>query len=164
MFVSSKDIEVIDCMQRGLPLGERPFKALAGQAGISEEELLEKTRAWKETGVIRRFGALLAHRRLGFAANGMVVWRIPEDRINEAGSKAAGFDFVSHCYSRQPAQTWPYNFYVMIHGRTREEVLSKTETLADAIGFQDYEVLFSVREFKKTRMHYFEGRRDNVPE
>ncbi|RYD01983.1 hypothetical protein N752_26385 [Desulforamulus aquiferis] len=123
--------------------------------GISEEEFIQRVHAIQQQGVLRRIGAALRHRKVGFVANAMIVWSVPEDRIEEIGSQMAGIPEVTHCYQRKTAPDWPYNFYTMIHGHNREECEKTAKKLAEAIGIAKYRLLFSVAELKKSSMKYF---------
>ena len=110
---------------------------------------------YEKIGVMRRFAAILRHRQAGFSANGMIVWRVPNERISEVGAKLGAFPQVSHCYERPTYDDWPYNVFSMIHCKTRKEAGIVTETIRDQILVNDYRILFSSREFKKTRVEYF---------
>jgi DNA-binding Lrp family transcriptional regulator len=107
---------------------------------------------------MRRFSAVLRHRRLGYTANGMACWVVPESRIETVGQLAARHPQVSHCYQR-PAYPprWPYTLFTMIHGRTRDQVGEIVVQLAQETGLEQYEVLYSTHEFKKERVKYFEA-------
>ncbi len=150
------DKEIIQVLQEGLPLVKRPFLALAQKLGISEEELLAKVRDFLAQGIIRRFGAVVRHQDLGYTSNVMVVWEVPEKRLEEVGHLMAGFDQVSHCYQRFPSlPEWPYNLYTMIHGRTPEECYRVVKALSQVSGISNYQMLFSLEELKKASMKYF---------
>jgi DNA-binding Lrp family transcriptional regulator len=151
------DVPYIRALQRDLPLIPRPFAETAGQLGLSEETLLDKAREFKAAGIMRRFSAVLRHRRVGYTANGMACWVVPQGRIEEVGQLAAGYPQVSHCYQR-PAYPprWPYTLFTMIHGQTRDEVEAIVAQLVHKTGIEDYQVLYSTREFKKERVKYFE--------
>lgn len=149
------DRKVIGLIQGDLPLEERPFAALAEAAGLSEKAFVERVRALKERGVIRRFGATLRHQEAGFNSNAMVAWLVPEERIEAVGEVMAGFREVTHCYQRRPQRDWKYNLYTMIHGDSREECRAIAERMARETGVDEYALLFSEREFKKTSMSYF---------
>ena len=147
--------EVIKASQKDIPLVERPFCALAERVGIPERKLLEVLRGLKDKGVMRRFSAVLFHRRMGFKANGMAVWKVPEERVEEVGHYLASFRGVSHCYERTTCEGWNYNLFSMIHGRSREEVLSFVRRAGEELGLGEREVLFSKREFGKRRIELF---------
>lgn len=153
--LTPKNIQIVRCVQEDLPTVERPFRYWAEMLNLDEESLLNKLRKWLNSGIIRRFAAILNHREAGFTANGMVVWMCPENRIDDAGMKLASFSEVSHCYHRPAHPRWPYNLYAMIHGRTINRCKEIAEFLAGVIGLPDYEVLFSVKEFKKVRLKLF---------
>jgi siroheme decarboxylase len=149
------DRKVIGLIQGDLPLHERPFAELAERAGLSEEDFLERIRALEERGVIRRFGATLRHQEAGFNSNAMVAWRVAEGRIEAVGEAMSGFREVTHCYQRRPQRDWNYNLYTMVHGDSREECRRIAERMARETGVEEYALLFSEREFKKTSMSYF---------
>lgn len=154
--LTDQERDVVRVLQGDLPLQQRPFRSKAAQISISEERLLETARDLDRSGVMRRFSAVLKHRRAGFTANGMGCWVVPEDRIVEAGRAAAAFPAVSHCYQR-PAYPprWPYNLFTMVHGRTREEVETIVARICDEIGPVEHTVLYSKKEYKKKRVLYF---------
>lgn len=142
-------------LERPLPLTARPFAQIADETGIPEDVVIERIQGWLSAGVIRRFGARIAHRGIGYTANGMSVWNVPDDRLDEAGRTVAAFREVSHCYARPRAPGWPYNLFAMIHAHRREKVLAVVRRIAGAIGPAEHDVLFSVKEFKKTAPRLF---------
>ncbi len=149
--------EVVRVTQGHLPLVPRPFRAAAAELGVTEEELLKILADFDRQGVMRRFAAVLRHRRAGFTINGMGCWVVPEARIVEAGEAAAAFRQVSHCYQR-PAfpPRWPYNLFTMVHGQEQAEVEGVVEQIRRAIEPLEHTILYSVQEFKKERVRYFE--------
>jgi DNA-binding Lrp family transcriptional regulator len=154
--LSERDKEIVRVLQEGVPLVSRPFQALAGQLDMSEEELLKTIEDFLRRGIIRRFGAVMRHQDLGYMANAMIVWQVPEDRIEEVGGIMAGFQEVTHCYQR-PAYPpdWPYNLFTMVHGRKREDCQEIASRLAKAGGIDNYRMIFSTDELKKSGMKYF---------
>jgi DNA-binding Lrp family transcriptional regulator len=148
-------------LQDDLPDTEAPFAALADALraqGITADEawVLERTRAWADAGVIRRFGAAIKHAKTGFTANAMGVWDCPDEaEVERAGAIMASFEEVSHCYQRPRRPTWPHDLYTMIHGRSREECETVAERIQAATGLPPARLLYSVREFKKSSMRYF---------
>ena len=143
-------------LQGDMNLVAHPFRYPAAALGITEQQLLEAARDLNKRGIMRRFSAVLKHRRAGFRANGMGCWVIPEERVVEAGKTAAGFAAVSHCYQRPafPPQ-WPYNLFTMVHGHTREEVQGIVARIHKKIGPVQYTILYSQKEYKKQRVRYF---------
>jgi len=133
-----------------------PFKELADTLGITTSQLFEKTREYEDIGVMRRFAAILRHRDAGFTANGMVVWKVPDLKIDEVGNKLAAFPQVSHCYRRPIYPDWQFNLFSMVHARTIEAAEKIAIQMSESIGIKDYRILFSSREFKKERVKYFE--------
>lgn len=132
-----------------------PYSEIAAELGLSEEELLRRLQMYKQEKVLRRFGTVLRHQKAGFTANGMSAWNVPDSDAERVGQHLAECSEVSHCYERQRFAGWDYNIYAMIHCRKEEECLSVAERLSSETGIGDYQVLFSVREFKKTSMVYF---------
>jgi DNA-binding Lrp family transcriptional regulator len=158
--LTSEERAVLRELGPGIPEGERPWAEVARRAGVSEDECLGIVRALIERGVVRRVAAVVRDRDLGYAGNAMVAWRVSEERIESAGAAAAARPEVSHAYSRETRDGWPFNLYTMVHGRTREATLAVVEELGKAIGgaapvgIDDRRVLFSLREFTKRRPDY----------
>lgn len=155
--LTPQEIAAVRALQKDLPLGSRPFVGLADGSGLSEAELLEHARAFLADGRMRRFAAVLHHRRAGYSANGMGVWNVPDDQVAEAGAKMSAFAAVSHCYHRPRYPDWPYNLFTMIHARTPEECQSVAAAISAETGITEYGILYSTREFKKVRVRYFES-------
>jgi DNA-binding Lrp family transcriptional regulator len=165
--LSELDKKVILALQRDLEITSQPFVEVAKIAGVSEKELLAAIRSLMARGYIRRFGATLRHQKSGFAANALVAWAAPEADLERIGQRMADMRVVSHCYARQPAPSWPYNLYTMIHGRSPEDCVAAAAHMARATGLSDYQMLFSETELKKTTMRYFkkgDGPEGEAPE
>lgn len=159
---TERDKEFIRELQKDIEIIHEPFDDLARRLGITIEQLFEKAREYERIGVMRRFAAILRHRDAGFAANGMIVWNVPEDRIDEIGTKLAEFPQVSHCYQRPIYQDWSYNLFSMVHARTKEACEKIGMEMSKHIGITDYRILFSLREFKKERVKYFEENYEQI--
>jgi siroheme decarboxylase len=151
------DIAVIRALQGPMEVTDRPYDAAAADSGMSTDEFLEHLRGMVERKLLRRVAAILYHRRAGFSANGMGVWRVPEDRIPEAGARMAAVRGISHCYQRPTYPDWPYSVFTMAHGRSKEECDAILDGIADQHGLHgdNRAVLYSSTEFKKVRLHYF---------
>ncbi|MFQ5440728.1 MAG: Lrp/AsnC family transcriptional regulator [Nitrosopumilaceae archaeon] len=152
---TEQDKNFIRELQKDMELIDEPFVKAANNLGITEQELFEKMQQYQDNGIMRRFAAILRHRQVGFTANGMIVWKVPKDRISEVGEKLGAFPQVSHCYERPTYSDWPYNVFSMIHCKTHDEANEMAKTIQDQILVDDYRILFSSREFKKTRVEYF---------
>jgi len=139
----------------GLPVASRPFAVLGERLGVSEDEVMECLREMERKGYLRRIAAVLWHRTAGFEANGMVAWDVPDEECTAVGRKMAEFSEVTHCYRRPRFPGWRYNLYTMVHGHARAECRAAAERIATHIGIIDYDILFSVREFKKTSPVYY---------
>ncbi|MFZ2852757.1 MAG: Lrp/AsnC family transcriptional regulator [Rhodocyclaceae bacterium] len=153
--ITVDDLErrLVVATQGGLPLVPRPYHALAEQLGAPVEEVMACLASMLERGVIRRIGAVPNHYAIGYTANGMSVWDVPDERIDELGARIGALDFVTHCYHRpRKLPAWPYNLFAMVHGSSREEVLSKVAQIAELLGadFRAHDVLFSTQILKKT--------------
>jgi len=150
-----RTVDAILALQRDLPAIEEPFALLAEEHGFDVTDLLDRAVQLQASRHMRRFAAVLHHRRAGFRANGMGVWVIPPNRVEEYGRTMATFEGVSHCYARPTYDDWPYGLFTMTHGRTKEECEAVLAAISDATGLDDYDVLYSTREFKKVRVRYY---------
>ena len=153
--ISEEDKAAIRALQEDVPLTPRPFDLWGRQVGLSYEELLERAHDLKERKIMRRFSAVLYHRKAGFRANAMGVWKVPEDRIEEVGNAFAHYQAVSHCYERPTYEDWPYAVFSMVHGRSVEECEAVLDAMAEETGLTERDSLYSTREYKKTRVRYF---------
>ncbi|RMG38433.1 MAG: Lrp/AsnC family transcriptional regulator [Gammaproteobacteria bacterium] len=152
-----RDTALIAAIQEGLPLDPRPWAVIGERLGMSEAEVMARVRRMQERDLIKRLGVVVRHRRLGYRANAMVVWDIPDEQVAEIGRCFGRFDFVTLCYRRpRRLPEWRYNLFTMIHGRDREQVMDRVSWLAAACGLEDvpHEVLFSRRSFKQCGAHY----------
>ena len=153
--VSDFEIEVIRELQEDLPLEPRPFAPMAERLGISEQKLFEMADSLKERDIMRRYSAVLHHRRAGFKANSMAVWKVPPERSVEVGNIMAHSPWVTHCYERPTFPDWEYTHFTMIHATSRRKCHEVAREISVATGITDYKLLYSTREYKKTRVRYF---------
>lgn len=167
--LSPLEVAVIRIVQEDLPLVPRPFQVqaeavaaglgdAAGEAvgeTVGEADVLRLLASFKERKLMRRFAAVMNHRKAGFKANAMGVWAVPEDRLDELGPAMAGFAAVSHCYRRPTYPDWPYSVFTMIHGRSARDCEETVEAIRDETGVDEFCLLWSVKEYKKTRVKYF---------
>jgi DNA-binding Lrp family transcriptional regulator len=153
--MTERDRQLIRALQRGLPLVERPYAAIAERTGWTEPEVIARLGEWRASGVLRRICAYIRHREAGYAANGMAVWDVPEERLEAVGGRMAAAAMVSHCYAREKHERFPWRLYTMLHGRSEEEVLAEAARLARQEGIERYRVLFSTRELKRSSMDFF---------
>jgi len=149
------DMAVIRATQGDMPVVAEPYAPAAAELGISQERLLDHLRAMQERRLLRRVAAILFHRRAGFSANGMGVWKVPDERIMELGPRMAAFRGISHCYQRPTYQDWPYSIFTMAHGRSKEECDAILDSISAETGISDRATLYSSTEFKKIRLLYF---------
>ena len=153
MILDETDLAIMRATQAGLPLCPRPYHAVAEQLGLTPGIVMARMSAMQEHGIIRRIGAVPNHYKLGYRFNGMTVWNVPDDVIDELGEKVGQLDFVSHCYHRpRHLPEWPYNLFAMVHGKSQTDVDLQIRQIADLLG--DYnlgcEVLYSTKILKKT--------------
>jgi DNA-binding Lrp family transcriptional regulator len=153
--VTELEKRIIASIQGDMPVVERPYRRIAADLGIEEQQLLDVLQRLVRRGVIRRFGATLRHQKSGFSANAMTAWRVDEERMDAVGAIMASFKEVSHCYRRDPTPEWKYNLYTMIHGKSEDDCRRTAEKMAQKAGVKTYALLFSRRELKKTSMKYF---------
>jgi siroheme decarboxylase len=151
------DVAVIRALQGPMPVSDRPYDGAAEEVGMTTTELLDHLRGMVERKLLRRVAAILYHRRAGFSANGMGVWRVPDERVLEVGARMASVRGISHCYQRPTYPDWPYSVFTMAHGRSKQECDAVLDRIADDEGLhgEDRAVLYSSTEFKKVRLLYF---------
>lgn len=158
------DLALVRAIQNGLPLVSDPYARIAAQLGLSEAEVIRRLERLLESGDIRRLGVVVRHRELGYIANAMVVWDVPDERVSELGRLIGCQSCVTLCYRRprRPGR-WSYNLFCMIHGRNREGVLRNLERLVESCGLGgiEHQVLFSLRRFKQRGARYVEA--DDAP-
>jgi siroheme decarboxylase len=150
-----RDVAVIRATQGDMPVVADPYAPAAERLGIGVVELLEHLQGMRERGLLRRVAAILFHRRAGFSANGMGVWRVPDERIAELGPRMAAFRGISHCYQRPTYADWPYSIFTMAHGRSKQECDAILDAIAAQTGIEERATLYSSTEFKKIRLLYF---------
>ncbi|MDP3332824.1 MAG: AsnC family transcriptional regulator [Methylococcaceae bacterium] len=150
--IDDLDQRLLSAIQQGLPMSPRPYAQLGAQIGLSESEVLARLTALKQAGLIKRLGVIVKHRQLGYRANAMVVWDIPDEQVQHIGQLISRLEFVNLCYRRpRHGATWPYNLFCMIHGKSKETVLQQLALLEQACHTHAFpkQVLFSRRCFKQ---------------
>ncbi|MCR5834410.1 MAG: AsnC family transcriptional regulator [Selenomonadaceae bacterium] len=150
-----QDKEIIKALQEDFPLCEEPYKVLAERAGMTEEKFLQRVKELMAEKKIRKMGAVLRHREVGFNANALCAWCVPPEKLDDIAETMSTNAAVSHCYDRTPAPNWNYNLYTMVHAKTREECEKIIENLSALTGITDYKILYTKKEWKKTGMKYF---------
>jgi siroheme decarboxylase len=153
--LSDLDVAVIRATQGPMDVVPEPFAPAAAELGMSQRELFDHLESMRERRALRRVAAILFHRRAGFSANGMGVWKVPEERILELGPRMASFRGISHCYQRPTYADWPYSVFTMAHGRSKEECDAILDSIAEDTGIEERRTLYSSTEFKKCRLRYF---------
>jgi DNA-binding Lrp family transcriptional regulator len=149
------DIAVIRALQGDMPVVSEPYAPAAAALGMPVEKLLDHLHGMQDRRLLRRVAAILYHRRAGFSANGMGVWKVPDERIMDVGAQMAAFRGISHCYQRPTYADWPYSVFTMAHGRSKEECDAILNSIASETGIEDRATLYSSTEFKKIRLLYF---------
>jgi DNA-binding Lrp family transcriptional regulator len=150
-----RDIAVIRALQGDMPIVPEPYAAAARQLQLTQEQLLAHLEGMQERRLLRRVAAILFRRRAGFSANGMGVWKVPDEQIMELGPRMAAFRGISHCYQRPVYQDWPYSIFTMAHGRSKDECDAILDSIAASTGIEERATLYSSTEFKKIRLLYF---------
>lgn len=151
--LDATDRRLIVATQGGLPRLPRPYDALAGELGIPVDEVLRRLQRMLDGGVIRRIGAVPNHYAIGYTANGMSVWDVDDERIDELGAQVGALEFVTHCYRRpRRLPDWSYNLFAMVHSRNREEVAARVAEIAALLGdaCKAHDILYSTAILKKT--------------
>ena len=150
--LDEQDQALITLIQTGLPLTATPYADLGKKLNLDEEDVIQRINHLNEINVIKRFGVVVRHHELGYQANAMTVWNIPDETVSELGKCMGQFDFVTLCYRRpRRLPDWPYNLFTMIHGKDRDDVLANIQLLAESCQLEEKEhkVLFSTRRFKQ---------------
>ena len=163
--LSEQEMELIAALQGGLPFVSRPFAAIGKKVGMSEQQVIEHLASWQADGTIRRMGVIVRHHELGYRANAMVVWNIPDEQVQEVGKFLGEQSVVTLCYQRpRRLPDWPYNLFCMIHGQDRDVVLGHVKMLVGLLSEQcglpdvEHNVLFSRRRFKQRGARSIEGK------
>ncbi|MCW8905217.1 siroheme decarboxylase subunit beta [Sedimenticola sp.] len=157
MVLNDQDYRLIAEIQGGLPLTSHPYAEIGERIGLDEKTVIKRIDAMLESGIIKRLGIVVRHHELGYTANAMVVWDVPDERLNEVGEKLGALDCITLCYQRpRRLPDWPYNLFCMIHGQEREKVLAYIDRLVGSEGLADipHKVLFSGRRFKQRGARY----------
>jgi DNA-binding Lrp family transcriptional regulator len=153
--LSEDDVAVIRATQGPMPVLSEPYALAAERLGVSQDEVLARLESLREREGLRRVAAILYHRRAGFSANGMGVWKVPDAEVLDTGRRMAAFRGISHCYQRPTYPDWPYSVFTMAHGRSKEECDAILDSIAASTGISERATLYSSTEFKKVRMLYF---------
>ena len=153
--LTENDIKLIRLLQEDIPYSVTPYYDLADKIGTDARDLCAVIQRFLDQGIMRRMGAILAHRKSGFTSNAMGVWAVPDELVNKVGMKMAEFAEVTHCYQRQTFHDWPYNLFTIVHGNSDSECREIMDKISDATGIKNYTLLFSDKELKKTSMRYF---------
>jgi siroheme decarboxylase len=150
-----RDIAVIRALQGDMPVVSEPYTPAASDLAMTQQAFLDHLAGMQERGILRRVAAILYHRRAGFSANGMGVWKVPDEQIGEIGRRMAAVRGISHCYQRPTYADWPYSVFTMAHGRSKEECDAVLTSIAEQTGIHERATLYSSTEFKKIRLLYF---------
>ncbi len=160
------DRQIIQATQAGLPLTPEPYRTIAEQLGLTADDVMMRLSALHNSGIIRRIGAVPNHYKLGYRFNGMTVWNVPDEAIDELGQKVGQLEFVSHCYHRpRHWPEWPYNLFAMVHGKSQEEVDKQIRRIYDLLGDNNLgcDVLYSTKILKKTGFRSIRKSNNNQP-
>ncbi|MBV7272942.1 AsnC family transcriptional regulator [Clostridium thailandense] len=149
------DKAIINKLSGDISLVEEPYKKIAEELGITEREVLNRIKEFQDKEIIRRIGAILYHREVGYKWNAMVVWAVPQDSIEKTASLMCSFKEVTHCYERPTCSSWPYNIFTMIHGESKKQCESIVKQIYERVNSYDYKILYSLRELKKSSKKYF---------
>ncbi len=149
------DILIIKEVQENMPLTLDPYGDIAKTIGSTRTEVIKHLKKLNDNGFMKRIVAILNHRDSGYPENGMLAAVVPKDVLMDAGQNLSDEANVTHCYERKSYDNWPYNLYAMIHGKTRSEVENTVEKFITETNIDDYQILYSTKEFKKSSLKYF---------
>jgi DNA-binding Lrp family transcriptional regulator len=153
--IEAFDVDLVRALQDDIELTPEPFAVPAAALGLSQDRLIEEARRLQRQGHLRRFAAILRHRKAGYGANGMAVWAVPPEQQTTVGPVMASFRAVSHCYLRPTYEDWPYSIFTMIHAHNRDECEATAAAIEAETGIRERAMLYSSTEFKKVRLRYF---------
>ena len=151
---SDLEQRILGVIQHGMPMSLSPYEDLANEIGIPAEQLLGILRQWKADGKIRRLGAIVNHFQMGHGIGAMVVWRVPDDRVQQVGELFASVPKVSHAYQRPSGKQWPYSLYTMVHATSKKELEATIDEMSHKSGITEYRDLKTVKELKKVPPTY----------
>ena len=157
--ITAEDRALIKAVEHGLPIASRPYAVIAKDLGTTEQDVISRLQHLMDNGAIKRYGVVVRHKELGYTANGMVVWNVPDDKVEELGICIGKYACVTLSYRRpRRLPEWPYNLFTMVHGSNRDEVTKKVEDIVANCGLQDtdHTILFSTRRFKQRGASYTE--------
>lgn len=148
------DEQIIRKLQQDIPITKEPYKLIAQELGIDENQLLRRIENLYNTDVLKRVGAVICHNVAGFKSNALVVWKVPNAEVEYIGAVLASVEEISHCYERVTCKNWKYNMFTMIHGKTKKQCEKIIKQVSDNIRIYDYRALYTMRELKKVSMRY----------
>jgi len=153
--LDSIDKKIIRKLQEEIPITATPYKDMAIELNIDEDELINKIKKYNKAGILKRVAGILHHRKVGFKANAMVVWKVNKKDVDSIAKYMISITEISHCYERETCSSWNYNLYTMIHGKNKRICTKIIQEISDVVGLVDYKILYSTKELKKTSMKYF---------
>jgi DNA-binding Lrp family transcriptional regulator len=144
--------DILFALNQPLVITERPFRQIAKKTGIKEERLLSALKKYKKNGLLRRFGAILNHQKIGLKTNALVALTVKNHRVNKVAKILIKAPEISHCYLRSDYPFWPYNLYVMLHATTKKDCRRIIKRISQKTKIKNYKVLYTQKEFKKERL------------
>ncbi len=145
------DQKLLALVIKGIALTPEPFREIARELGITQNEVIGRLTELKKEGIIRKFGASIKPNNIGYSANALVAWKVPADRIKEVGCQLSKHQDISHCYERKPVEgKWEYNLYIVMHARERENIQSMVNQISVGLAINEYKILYSTRDLKRT--------------
>lgn len=154
MKLDKVDLKILQFIQGDIPLTANPFQELAKSLNMSEQDIVNRIKSWQESGIVRRFGAVLRHQKAGYNTNAMVAWFIEENEADNIGKIMADHPRISHCYLREVPEEFRYNLFTMIHATSQEDLEEVISHISKTTKIEDYAILQSIKEYKKTSMKY----------
>lgn len=127
------DRAIINALQDGFPISERPYAAAAETIGIDESELLQRIEAMREQNTISRFGPLFHAERLGGALT-LAAMRIPPQELDRVAALVNAHAEVAHNYER--AHT--FNMWFVLATETEAGLLATIKAIETETGYPVY--------------------------
>jgi len=137
--------EILSRIQKKFPLVAQPFKSIADELGMSEDEVLEILQEQKKNNIIRQTSAIFDTKRLGYKSS-LVAFKMPEEKIDRAVEIINSHPGISHNYERNH----DFNIWFTL-GVTPDSILGLEKTieiLAELTEADDYIMLPTLKLFK----------------
>ncbi len=145
--IDETDKALLNEVQSDFPVQSLPYGALGARIGLSEEEALARIAKLRKAGIIRRIGASINSRKLGFVST-LVTARVPAEQLDDFVSVVNSFPGVTHNYLRKH----DFNVWFTLIAQSEEEKLRIINEMSSKTGIELSE--FPARKIFKIRVDF----------